>query len=179
MVGPLIFSSTIWRSRPIFTVKKGATVTSLESKVREEMSEKDLVLAMTNGLCYCNQEGTKGNFIIYKLILKYCDCFRKLTTMKKCSSLFFFSVCYFYICHFICSLLMFFCCRIAKAIFNTNWMQVLFSQNFFRFYAKWNAISAARLIQQRDVNFRYNVWKFTFTFLKSAFWEIGPEKHMQ
>ena len=48
---------------------------------------------------------------------------------------------------------------------------------FFRFYAKWNAISAARLIQQRDVNFRYNVWKFTFTFLKSAFWEIGPEKH--
>ena len=35
------------------------------------------------------------------------------------------------------------------------------------------------LIQQKGLNFRYSVWKFTFTFLESAFWKIGPEKYMQ
>ena len=29
------------------------------------------------------------------------------------------------------------------------------------------------------LDFRFSVWKFTFTFLESAFWKIGPEKHMQ
>ena len=52
-----------------------ATVTSLESKVREEMREEDLVLVMANGLRYYNQEGTRGNSVIYKLILKCCECF--------------------------------------------------------------------------------------------------------
>ena len=67
-----------------------ATVTSLESKVREEMSEEDLVLVMGNGLHYYDQEGTRGNCVIYKLILKCCECFRKLTTIKECSSFYFF-----------------------------------------------------------------------------------------
>ena len=67
-----------------------ATVTSLESKVHEEMGEEDLVLVMANGLCYYDQEGTRGNSVTYKLILKCCECFRKLTTMKKYSSFYFF-----------------------------------------------------------------------------------------
>ena len=44
-----------------------AMVTSLESKVREDMGEEDLVLVMANGLCYYDQEGTRGNCLTYKL----------------------------------------------------------------------------------------------------------------
>ena len=53
---------------------------------------EDLVLVMTNGLRYYDQEGAKGNSGIYKLILKCCECSRKLATMKKCSSFCFFSL---------------------------------------------------------------------------------------
>ena len=67
-----------------------ATITSLESKVREEMGEEDILLVMANGLCHYDQEGTRGNSVMYKLILKCCECFRKLTTTKKCSSFYFF-----------------------------------------------------------------------------------------
>ena len=44
-----------------------AMVTSLESKVREDMGEEDLVLVMANGLRYYDQEGTRGNCLTYKL----------------------------------------------------------------------------------------------------------------
>ena len=110
-----------------------ATVTSLESEVREEMGEEDLVLVMANGLRYYDQEGTRGNSVTYKLILKCCECFRKLTTMKKYSSVYFFLVCYFYIFCFVYSFFMFFSCRITRAIFNTKLVQVWFSQNVLGF----------------------------------------------
>ena len=96
-----------------------ATVTSLESKVREEMREEDLVLVMANGLRYYDQEGTRGNSVIYKLILKCCECFRKLTTRKKHSCFYCFLVWYFHIFCFACSFFFFFC-RIARAMFNTK-----------------------------------------------------------
>ena len=110
-----------------------ATVTSLESEVREEMGEEDLVLVMANGLHYYDQEGTRGNSVTYKLILKCCECFRKLTTMKKYSSVYFFLICYFYIFCFVYSFFVFFLSKLPGQYLTRNWMQVWFSQNVFGF----------------------------------------------
>ena len=85
-----------------------ATVTSVESNVREEMREEDLVLVMANGLRYYDRGGTRDNSVIYKLILKCCECFRKLTTRKKYSCFYCFLVWYFHIFCFACSFFFFF-----------------------------------------------------------------------
>ena len=84
------------------------------------MGEEDLVLVMANGLHYYDQEGTRGNSVTYKLILKCCECFRKLTTMKKYSSVYFFFNLLLLHFLFCLQLFCFFLVEIARAIFNTK-----------------------------------------------------------